>query len=179
MLISGFDTPGGLDLRWTGYTTANISTALLGQTLTDGNTCPGALELTVSFTGFGVTSGAIFNYGSGSPQDWTGRTRLHFWVKVVTSDYSALNGVQEIIDSSNYSLHRFGGYLAGSVFADGRWYQSVVDLTPPAQGAANVDFDPTTVNEFQVQLLTPNTSPDGGAGAPATTTVLVDDIWLE
>jgi hypothetical protein len=178
-LLFGFDNPGGLDLGWSGYTGSN-STALLGETVTDGYTCPGALAMNVTYSGYGVNSGAIFNYGGGAAaKDWTGRTKLHAWIKLTTSDYTVLGGVQQIVDSNGYAVHRYGGYLPATLLSDGKWHESVVSLVPPAPDAATVDYVPTIVNEFQFQLLSQGAQVDGGPAAPPPAALLVDDIWLE
>jgi hypothetical protein len=173
-LLFGFDNPGGLDLAWSGYTSPNtISSALLGETLSDGYTCTGALEYNVTYSGYNVTSGVLYNYGAGGV-DWTGRTRLHAWIKLTTSDYTTLSGVQLIVESNNYAVKRYGGFLTATTLAVGTWHEAIVSL-----GTAATDYFPTNVNDFQVQLLTPGAQADGGPAAPSPATLLVDDIWLE
>jgi hypothetical protein len=178
VLLFAFDNPQGLDIGWSGYGSSVSSSAFLGETLTDGYICTGALEVYTTYTAYGVNSGALYTYGNdgAGAQDWTGRTKLHFWAKLTTSNYVAINGVQGIVHSSNYAFKRYGTFLGGTGpgLSTGSWYEFVV----PLNGLAG-DYAPTAVNQIEIQLLTDGVNPDGGAGAPSPTTLLVDDIWLE
>jgi hypothetical protein len=177
MLLIGFDTSAEI-VPWTSYTfPTNVSTNVESYSPTDGPSgfgCPGALSLALTYTAYGVNSGLdrFYTSGGGATQDWTGRVRLHFWVKVVTSDYTTINGLEEFVQSGS-TLKQYSPFLTGSSLAGGGWVQSVVDLTPGA------NFDPTTVAGFEVQLQTIAAGIDGGPAAPPAATVLVDDIWLE
>jgi hypothetical protein len=181
-LLFAFDN-GPLDGRWGFYPTTGFTSAL---TPTEGHICPGALALNATATAYGVNAGLNFNFGNPG-QDWTGRKRLHFWIKLVTSNYGAFNGVVELVQSNNFGDTRYGtsqtsppGYFAATAYSGGGWIESVVDLTPPPQDAGDAvapDYDPANVNYFEIRLIALPV-PDGG-GSPPPATLLVDDIWLE
>jgi hypothetical protein len=161
----------GLDPNWANYSDSG-SSGTLSETSTAGYPCPGALSLSVTYTAYGPKDQIYYNYQSGA-QDWTGYTTMHVWLKVITSDYTSIQGVEPRIDSNAYGDKLFGGFVGGSTFAGGGWHESVINLTPGAT------YVPSTVNGFQFELQTTGAAADGGAGAPPQATLLVDSIWLE
>ena len=179
-ILFSFDSPGGLDIGWSGYTSPTaISTASLGQTLSDGFPCPGALQFGVTYTGFSVASGVVYNYANGAgAQNWTGRTSLHLWVKLLTSNYPSI-GLQPDVQSNAFGLKRLGAFLPGATFSAGSWVEEVISLVPSDPEAGPVDYDPTTVDLIELKLTTQTTQVDGGPTAPPPVTMLVDSIWLE
>ena len=77
-LLFGFDTAAEIN-SWTSFTfPQSSSTNVLSQSPTDNapGGCPGALSLALTYTAYGVNSGA--DRFPGSPLDWTGRVRLRF-----------------------------------------------------------------------------------------------------
>jgi hypothetical protein len=172
-LLFGFDTASEIN----GWMSFNFMTAdgtnVLTQSPTQGPPglgCPGALSLALTYSAYNVNAGADNFF---TAQNWTGRVRLHFWVKLVTSDYTTINGVEEFVESGNFLLKQFSPFLSGAAFAGGGWVESVVDLTQ----VGNIDL--TTIEGFEVSVSTIGTMLDGGAAVPPPATLLVDDIWLE
>jgi hypothetical protein len=123
------------------------------------------------YTAFGPKDQLYYNYHT-NVQNWTGYTQLHAWLKVVTTDYTTIQGVEPRVDSNNYDAadYIFGTFVSGSTFSNGGWHETIVNLTAPYVAAQ--------VNGFQFELQTIGTSLDGGA-APPPATLLVDSIWLE
>jgi hypothetical protein len=173
-ILDDFDgqADAGPGASWSGYFNMG-SAGTFGVTGTDGHTCNGALSLAVTtYTQYGTNVQAYFNY-SGSVQDWTGYKKLHAWLKVVSSDYSTIQGVEPRVDSSNYADKLFGGFVSGSAFADGGWHETVVPLT------ASASYVPAAVNGYQFELQLVGTKPGSAAATPPAATLLVDSIWVE
>jgi hypothetical protein len=182
-LLFSFDSPGGIDIAWGAYTTAGQSSALFGQTLTDGYPCAGALEFGLTYSSFPVSSGISYTFTNGpGAQNWTGRTNLHVWLKLVTSNYSLVAAVEVILKSHNFTLARYD-YLPAPQFASQGahqgWIETVISLAPQIPDAAGTGFDPAAVDYLEFQVQAPGPQVDGGPAAPAPTTLLVDSIWLE
>ena len=125
-LLFAFDN--GSNVGWTADVTG------LGYTFNgvtnDGNTCPGAISLTVQFNAFG-NPGEDVSYGYGTAADWTGFSKLHAWVKLVTSTYAAVNGVQPFVQSNSYNSYVNGGFVGQSTFSNGAWHELVLDFAHP------------------------------------------------
>jgi hypothetical protein len=163
----------GLDPNFSNstYPTAN-ATGTLSLTSADGHPCDGALKLAVTFTACGPHDDIYYNYGSGSSaKNWTGYTKLHAWLKVVTTDYSDIQGVEPRVDSNGYASQLFGGFVSGATLADGAWHESVSILAPGS------DYVPAAINGFQFEFQTTSCGPDGGV--PPSATLLIDSIWIE
>jgi hypothetical protein len=174
---------GGLDPHWQVFSDvfdAGIgSTATLGESTTDGYPCAGAIEATVTYTAFGPKTQLYYNFTNGvGTQDWTGFTALHAWVKVLTTDYSTIAGVESRVQSNNYAAKLFGaagdGFMPGTTFTNGGWHEMVLQLTPGA-----TTYVPAAVNDLQFELQTQGTAVDGGPAGPPQATMIVDSIWLE
>jgi hypothetical protein len=173
-ILDDFDgqADAGPGSSWNGYFNMG-SVGTFGVTNTDGHTCNGALDLAVTtYAQYGTNVQAYFNYG-GSAQDWTGYTKLHAWLKIVSSDYSTIQGVEPRVDSSGYADKLFGGFVSGSTFADGGWHETVVPLT------AGASYVPAGVNGYQFELQLVGAKPGGAAATPPAATLLVDSIWIE
>jgi hypothetical protein len=173
-ILDDFDgqADAGPGSSWSGFFNSG-SVGTFGVTGTDGHTCDGALALAVTtYTQYGTNVQAYFNYG-GSVQDWTGYKKLHAWLKVVSSDYSTIQGVEPRVDSSNYTQKLYGGFVNGSAFADGGWHETVVPLT------ASASYVPAVVNGYQFELQLVGSKPGAAAATPPAATLLVDSIWIE
>ncbi len=179
-LLFGFDN--GADLGWGANPTAN-TTLSVGASLTDGHSCPGAVSLYATYAAYGPNPLLSFNYGGngGGSVDWSGRTKLHMWVKVLTTNYSTVAYVQAFVSANGYVFMSGGGFN-GTQLSDGAWHESIFNIPPvpanpnPEGGAV---FDPAFVNAFGAQIGTQSAAADGGPSVPPPTTLLVDDIWLE
>lgn len=184
-----------------------------------GHTHCGALALTVPFPAYGPYNTnytneegeAQFNYSSATK---IGGKRIHFWVKIASSAYLGLNGVQpyaqwQAADAAadanpygdnfdEYTSVNFPGmetpyhnppYVQEAGLADGDWHEVVGDLWVAADDAGDpiVNTGPYVVDLIQLgaQLQAANLAADGGlpwTGAPAqpgTSTLYLDDIWVE
>jgi len=148
--------------------------AKTGWTASDGHWCLGAATLQIPFRGF-TTSLPDTEYVFATPAVWHA-TKLHAWVKLeVANDtaYESLRAVQLFLQSEAYARYSSVELAVNPTLSDGGWHEVVLDLlTPamgPAVGTASVDkigFAVATAG-FQIGL------------APSTTTLLLDDIWLE
>ncbi len=178
MVLFDFDTSSadaglGTNFSNSTYPTAD-ATGTLGLTAADGHPCAGALTLAVTFTACGPHDDIYYNYGSGtSAKNWTGYTKLHAWLKIVTTDYSDIQGVEPRVDSNAYASKLYGGFVSGSTLADGGWHESVSTLAPGG------DYTPSGINGFQFELQTISCGADGGGPVPASATLLIDSIWIE
>jgi hypothetical protein len=173
-ILEDFDgeADAGPGASWNGYFNMG-SAGTFGVTGTDGHTCDGALDLAVTtYASYGTDVQAYFNYG-GSVQDWTGYKKLHAWLKVVSSNYATIQGVEPRVDSSNYADKLFGGFVSGSTFADGGWHETVVPLT------ASASYVPSAINGYQFELQLVGAQPGGAPATPPAATLLVDSIWIE
>jgi hypothetical protein len=173
MVLFSFDPgstafDGGLDPNWTSYGTPSPS---LGTTPTDGHPCSnGALTLAVAQPAFSSDYGTYYSYSTA--QDWTGYTQLHAWLKVVTTDYTTIAGVEPRVDSASFVDRLYGGFVDGTTFSGGGWHETIVALAPGAS------YVPATVSGFQFELQIA-AAVDGGASTPPQATLLVDSIWIE
>jgi hypothetical protein len=183
-ILYDFDQPGSRG-NWTAGAGFNATDVSLGDSSiarseTQGHSCLGSLAGTFPFTIYNATeSGELeITYGTTTPAVWTGKTKLHAWVRVdVPSEgVGYLNGLQLHASSNSY-----GDYLAKfvsiSTFATGTWQEIVLDLT--ANGSSGAPLDLTGINQLGLQVLVLGTAPAGGPAAPETTTVYLDDIWAE
>ncbi|MBV9948402.1 MAG: hypothetical protein JOZ69_16240 [Myxococcales bacterium] len=176
LLLFGFDN--GSNLGW-GSNAVTGATVSLGATLNDGHACLGALQLYTTYTAYNANPLVQFVYGGNAAgaMNWSGRSKLHVWLKVTTSDYTALSGARAFVLSNNYVS--FGSPLVGAAtLADRLWHETTVDLTPPPAGGGSA-LDPSVINGLGAQIVNQSAATAGGPAAPSPTTLLVDDIWLE
>jgi hypothetical protein len=182
-LLYGFD--GGTLTGWLAQTMDSADAGLvgtLGDTLTDGHACPGALTLTAPFTAYGSQENAQALVSLGGA-NWTGRTKLHSWVKLETASYPGISGVQAYVQTDSYAYYT-DQFVDSAVLADGAWHEIIVDLVDLSNDSyTNVPdggtIDLAAVSALGVQVSAPTTAPAGGPTAPSTATLLVDDIWVE
>jgi hypothetical protein len=183
-----------------------------------GHTHCGALALTVPFPAYGPYNTSYTNEEGEAQFNYASATRIsgkriHLWVKIASSAYLGLNGVQpyaqwQAADAAadanpygenfyEYTSVNFPGtetpydnppYVQEAGLADGDWHEIVGDLWVGQSDAGPiVNTGPYVVNLIQLgaQLEAANLAADGGlpwAGAPAepgTSTLYLDDIWIE
>jgi hypothetical protein len=155
----------------TDWTARGLPGASVGSDSTSGHTCPGELSLTIPFTMYGDQSTDI---GIGfTPMDWTAYAKLHVWVKLITSNYPAVNGVQSYLQS-NGGYANSDVFVSGSVFADGNFHEVVFDLAHP-----NGTLTKSVVDRVGLQVLVQGALADGGFASAASVQVFLDDFWLE
>ena len=150
------------------------------QTTGQGHSCPGAAQLLIPFASYGQNADLEIN--PGPPMDFTGKTTLHFWVKVQipASTAAAINGVQAFVNTGGYSKYKgnFVGFSnalpGGGSFADGNWHEIIFDIAGNL-GSITVNV----INQFGIQIVTAGSAPGGGPATPPTVTLFVDDVWLE
>lgn len=174
VVIADFDGPAdaGAAANWSTFSVSGV-TDTLSPTGSDGHPCPGALNLEVaSYSYYGTNIQAYYNYNS-DVQDWTGYTKLHAWLKVVSSEYDIIQGVEPRVDSHSYSDKLYGGFVSGATFADGNWHEAVVPLTSGAS------YDPTEINGYQFELQLVGAQPSGAPATPPPASLLIDSIWIE
>ena len=159
----------GLPSGFQNFSDAN-SNGTMTETMADGHPCSGALSLSVTYSAFGPKDQVYYQYSSA--QDWTGYTKLHAWLKVETSSYATIQGVEPRVQSANFGDNLFGGFVSGSTFSDGGWHETIVPLT------AGTNYAPASVITLQFELQTVGTA-TGDASVPPSATLLIDSIWLE
>jgi hypothetical protein len=161
-------------------TDAGLNAATLSVSLTEGKFCPGALKAVLPFTSYtafdvdGGAVGAVIQYatGTGVVLDWTGKTKLHGWAKIDTSNgVGHLGFIQLYANTADYG-HYISAQPSGGIFADGAWHEMIVDLTGNG-------FVLTNVKQYGLQVSLKSTAPSAGPVTPVTTTVYLDDLWLE
>ncbi len=149
-----------------------------GFSPTEHNTCPGALSMTVDFVSYGDPGASVSTTFGNTPANWTGFSKLHIWVKLVTTDYTAINGIQSFINSNGYANYSNSNvFLGGSTFSDGAFHELVFDLNHPNTSTGAVFF--SVINKMGVQLLVKGAPTEGGVPSAAPVDVLIDDVWLE
>ena len=183
-VIATFDMPGSLNTagfgNWGpgGSPTVPIPDTVVSRNPTEGFSCAGAAELRVPFTAYGTQQDIQINFNP--RQNWTGATMLRAKVKVVmpsTGNLNHLSGIQFAANSKpDYSTFQ-GHFYDASTFADFGWHD--VDLPVPGMGTAAQMLDMTQVIQITVQLITPAMAPATGPAAPVTTTLLLDNVWIQ
>ncbi len=119
-----------------------------------GHTCNGELTTTnVTIT----TAGTNFQYDIGAV-DWTGKTKLHIWVRVEV-DASVMNGAQ-IFHQAEWGWNAQGYWGQAATLFDGNWHEYVMPLSG----------DLTSMNRIGIQLL---------ANSNVQAIVHIDDVWVE
>jgi hypothetical protein len=175
------DVPG-----WAAMVNPGGPSALLGWTSSEGKTCPGALSMTVVFGAYdGKAANLTFTYGPGA--SWVG-SRLHVWVKLQMAGdggalgYQALDSVALFVLSNGSANYTFFSRTINPSLSDGDWHEIVLDLSAPEGGPTGrngPDVVTGNVQGFGVSVWSATARPAGGPSAPPTTTLLLDDVWLE
>jgi hypothetical protein len=181
-LLYGFDN--GTITGWSAQAMDSVDSGLvatIGDTLSDGKTCPGALTVTVPFTTYGATENADVQIGLGGV-DWSNRSTLHFWVKLTTASYPAISGVQAFVQSGPGYANYTSEFVTSIALADGGWHPIAIDLKNLANdGYTNVPDGGAlgVIDGIGVQVVAQTSAPAGGPSAPSAATLAVDDIWVE
>jgi hypothetical protein len=181
--LYNFDSGTSVPSGWStapGYQTTDMTAPLAipstAYSATEKNQCVGSLKGTFPFTSYALFSSGsgeigVFQYFASGTLDWTGKTKLHAWAKI-----DASNGVNHISFPQFYAnTSDFNHYISGQAVGnwyDGAWHEYVVDL--PATG-----WDKTAVKTYGLQINLKGAAPASGPTTPPTTTVYLDDIWLE
>jgi hypothetical protein len=182
-VISTFDTPGSLMImglgNWGVGSYMMVPDSVASRNMTEGVSCAGSAQLTTPFTAYGQQSSIEINF---SPlQNWTGFRKVHAKVKVLMPSTGNLNhlnigsGIQLAANSTTMYNTFQGHQYPASTFADFGWHD--VDLDVP--GTIGTPLVMTEVIQVSVQVLTSAMAPATGPAAPVTTTILVDDVWVE
>jgi hypothetical protein len=184
-VLFDFDEPGGAS-GWTGSAGTGGPAVTIARTTTDGNTCPGALELTAPFATYnGASAYATFNYDP--PTSWSNWRLLHVWTKMVIDGdagdlgYRAMNGLQLFVQSDNFSSYA-SQFANTPTYTDGQWHEITLELFAPDGGRPNGGGPDVVVNSVQrigLAVVPFSSKPSDGPNAPPTVTVLLDDVWLE
>jgi hypothetical protein len=175
-VVAIFDTAGTLATPIGNWQVGGspVPDSFIRRNASEGASCPGSLELNVPFTTYGTQTDVQINFNPA--QDWTGRSTLHAKVKIPdpgTGNLNHLNGVNLAVLSDNYANYD-NKFVSASTFADFAWHDVALDLSAG-------DPPPTlpSIIQIQVQLQAAGEAPSGGPSAPISTTLLVDDIWIE
>jgi hypothetical protein len=174
-ILFSFDdaTDAGIDTTaWSVFNDTGSTATALALNPLDGHPCAGSATTTATYTAYGPKVQVYYNYNS-NVQNWTGYTTFHVWLKVVTTDFTTIQGIEPLVQSSNYTFKHFDGFVSGATLSDGGWHETIVHLTPGG------DYDPATVNAFQLELQTVPSGADGGPLVPPPATLLIDSIWIE
>jgi hypothetical protein len=172
-VLFAFDdaSDAGVDPGFAVYSDSPSTALPLAVNPLDGHPCAGSLTTTITYTAFGQKSQVYYNYTTSNPQDWSGYTVLHFWVKVITTDPSTIGGIEPRLDTGAAYTQHFGNFVNGTTLADGAWHEATLDL-PIADAGAD------SVVGFQLQLETATAGVDGGSALPPPATWLIDSIWV-
>jgi hypothetical protein len=150
---------------------------------------------------------ASLNVGIPAPgNDWTAFSALHVWVMVESeTDLTHLNTVALSVlsgdptaDPVDFYANFTAQFTAASTLTSGTWAELVFDIPAAIAAGADPDNDPTTpptffvngIGQFGVAVniwdgpnadtTTGGTPPPVTApAAPVTTTLYIDDVWLE
>jgi hypothetical protein len=137
--------------------------------------CVGSLKGTFPFTSYTLFTSAQTANESGvlgytGAVDWTGKSRLHAWVKV-----DGANGVNHIGYLQFFATSSTGGYQSqvdNGAWYNATWHEIVWDL--PTTG-----WSKAGVTSYGLQVNLKSAAPSGGPATPPVTIVYLDDIWLE
>jgi hypothetical protein len=146
-----------------------------GFSPTEHASCPGALSMTVNYGSYGDPNSSASTTFGNTPANWSAFGKLHVSVKLVTTDYTAVNGIQTFINSSGYANYANSSvFLGGSTFSDGAFHEVVFDFAHP-----NGTLLLSVINKTGVQLLIKGAPAEGGIPTAAPVQMFVDDVWLE
>jgi hypothetical protein len=154
----------------------------------DFHSCPGALQWTVPLTQYAQQAEVQFTY---TPAPAYTASRLHMWVKlVIPSDtdgglYGTLAGVTAPFaqwhvgdaapfspnEAKDYSAYLYPPSLYPPGLPNNGWRESVIQFNGDA-GAANLLLDQIGANLYSQAM-------SAGTALPTTTTLLIDDVWIE
>ena len=161
-----------------GMTATNLTTSQ-GASLTEGHSCPGALQLIVNFTGYGGAHEAGFTefYFGFTPngRDWSAYKNLHAFVKLV-ADYREIDSVFFYVKSGMQMKYQ-SATATGVSLSNGQWQELVIDLTNvggPSSGVAAND-----VQQMGFEVLLKAAAPTAGPATPTQAFLYADDIYLE
>ena len=145
----------------TGWSAGGSLASSLGGDPVGGNTCPGELTLSVPFMSYGDPPADV-GFGFGSARDWTGFAKLHAYVKMSTTNFTAVNGVQIYIQSNGYAIYTNGSFLHGTPdLADGAWHRLDFDF---AMATPKVQL--TAINKMAFRFWSKARLPKAGFRAP-------------
>lgn len=146
-----------------------------GFSPTEHASCPGALSMTVDYGLYGDPSSSASTTFGNTPGNWSAYGKLHVSVKLVTTDYTAVNGVQTFINSNGYANYANSSvFLSGSTFSDRAFHEVVFDFAHP-----NGTLLLSVINKIGAQLLIKDAPAEGGVPNAAPVEMFVDDVWLE
>jgi hypothetical protein len=114
---------------------------------------------------------------------------LHANVEVVaTADmFAQLNGVQLAVQTGGGTYPNYlGDFVSITSFSGGGFVPMTLSLAATSDAGTGVGvYDPTTVEQIGVQILSLSAAPEAGVdggtegGANGPIVVYIDDIWLE
>jgi hypothetical protein len=127
-----------------------------------GNPNPGSLKVVAPYSGANQYVDVQKSYGTGNPQDWTGKT-LHVRIRATEGTFKGGAQVYAITTGSFVFGGKFANFMPNS-----NWQEFTVDVSNPTNGAGasqGSGYDPSKVVVFGVQL---NTGSSGAGATPVT-----------
>lgn len=171
-LLAGFDSAESVEAFEIKY--QHPAASLIDWAETERYSCSGALHLQVTFDEVGQSVFALASPPEGEFWDWTGKSRLHLWVRMAAPgitesqvDLVTVSAVVGVMHPDLVSGQLELGRTDASWLRDFEWHELLVDL--PREDLERVDG-------FGIGVAT------GQHVEPAQVLeidVYVDDVWLE
>lgn len=174
-VIANFDTDPGNIGRFVDPNTGPVTSSSVEWTSAEGDPVAGAGKLNATFGAFSEKAQLSLYLPVGT--HWTCTTKLHARVKLVAaSNIAHINGINFTINTGdNTATRRYAlQFTSTTGWTMGMWYSIELPFATAQQNPANTPPDFNDVNTIGVMALAKS---DGLT--PVTTTLYVDDIWVE
>jgi hypothetical protein len=150
-----------------GAQTGPVTTSTVVYNSTEGATAAGSGQLNANFSAFGDYAQLGLFYSNTS---WTCHSKLHAMVKLVTSatDLSYIAGIEFSLSSNNYAIYT-PQLNSTAGFPLNTWKPIVLDFSTATPAPK---FSDVSGIGIQLKTVTSGTT-------PVTTTMYVDDVWVE
>ncbi|MEI9941510.1 MAG: hypothetical protein WDO69_30185 [Pseudomonadota bacterium] len=160
------DPAGGMGRYLADTATGSVTNSTVVYSSLQGAAAPGSGQLNATFGAYGdaVQLGLFLN-----GKVWTCTTKLHAMVKLVaTPDLSHIAGINFSVSSNNYGTYS-AKMVSTTGFALDTWTPIALDLTTVTPVPKFTD-----ISGIGFQLVAVSSGP-----TPVTTTMYVDDVWVE
>lgn len=173
-LLHGFDEPDSTE-PWTVFDLPEEEQwSSISHSADEGHSCPGALRLEITEPDFGAYVSLSARIGTASlpDLDWTRRTKLHAWIKVADPGVAELAYLGKVSVSASGSTGTGGLVVEAAedlyLLEDWNWHELVVPLDR---------FDLAHMDNYGLTVTLEEQS--AGGPLPQSTTIYLDDLWLE